>query len=300
MNPCVRHSRRTALTIAAAAPAFGAIGLPPARAAINLLDPVQGHKANVKLRGSLGNAWVWRDYWGEVHAVLPERLPVPMFKFQGLIKAKWTDNGDGTHSETLYDTSAFLDWRTEAILDTFDNPITNEKNDVIQVWDGPSTTTYTVNGPVYPGTPKRAAEPVSLPWRVEDGQVWLSETASFERPHPLSPDEWPKASSGKTTRSLISLTLSARLADLEDDTLSAPHDMRWTAVRSWLPWLHLGQMPGHLLTIGTGRKIPSPDALPPKMLEIITRQQPNYLTSDQPWTEAMSSWERYKRQRKQP
>ena len=40
-----------------------------------------------------GDEWVFRYYWGDVYAVLPERLPVPMFKFQGLIKAKWTNNG---------------------------------------------------------------------------------------------------------------------------------------------------------------------------------------------------------------
>jgi hypothetical protein len=291
-------SRRTALQTAGAMPLATALLAGPAHASINLLNPAESHKAHVKLRGSVGDEWVFRHYWGDVFAVLPERLPVPMFKFQGLIKAKWTNNGDGTHSEMLYDTSAFLDWKTEAILDVFDNPISGEKNDVIQVWDGPSPTTYTVAGPVYPWTTKPPTTPQSLPWRIEDGHVWLTESASFERPHPLDPIEWPKASSGKTTFSMVNVTLSGRLADLEDGKLTAPHDMRWTATRSWLPWLHLGQMPGQLLTIGTGRKISGPKALPPKMLEIIQRQQPNYLTSDQPWTEAMSSWERYKKLRR--
>lgn len=292
------YSRRKALAVAAAMPLISAAGATPARAALNLTNAVDGHKAHVKLRGSLGTEWVFRHYWGDVYAVLPDQLPIPMFKFEGLIKAKWTDNGDGTHSELLYDMSSFLDWKTQAILQSFDNPITGDKNDVIQVWDGPSPTKYTVAGPVYPWTTKPPTEPVSLPWRIEDGHVWLPESASFERPHPLDPTAWPKASSGKTTRSLVNVTLSGRLADLEDGQLSAPHDMRWTATRSWLPWLHLGQMPGQLLTIGTGRKISGPEVLSAKMRDIIAQQQPNYLVSDQPWTEAMSSWERYKKQRK--
>jgi hypothetical protein len=289
------HSRRRALQAASIAPALAVLKPDPVFAALNLSDPSESHKAHVKLRGSLGNAWVFRHYWGDVYAVLPERLPVPLFKFQGLIKAKWTNNGDGTHSETLYDMSSFLDWNTEAILETFTNSISHEQNTVIQVWDGPSFTKYTAAGPVYPWTTTPPTTPVALPWRVEDGHVWLPERASFERPHPLDPKEWPKASSGKTTLSMVNVTLSGALADLVDETQSAPHDMRWTATRSWLPWLHLGQMPGQLLTIGTGRKISGPDVLPAKMLEIIARQQPDYLTSDQPWTEAMSSWERYKK-----
>ncbi len=294
MEQHATSSRRHALKLAAAAPFVVGAGAQSSRAAVNLADPATSHKMHVKLRGSLENAWVFRHYWGDVYAVLPAQLPVPLFKFQGLIKAKWTNNGDGTYSELLYDVSSFLDWKTEAILDTFDNPISAEKNDVIQVWDGPSPTTYTLAGPVYPWTSKAPTQPVSLPWRIEDGHAWLPEAASFERPHPLDPAQWPKASSGKTTLSMINVTLSARLADLENDQPSAPHDMRWTATRSWLPWLHLGQMPGQLLTIGTGRKISGPAALPPKMHEIIARQQPNYLTSEAPWATAMTSWERYK------
>ena len=84
--------------------------------------------------------------------MLPEGVPVPMFKFQGLIKAKWTNNGDGTYTELLYDTSSFLDKDSEEILSDFQNPITGQSNDVIQVWDGPSSTTLTRNGPVYPAT----------------------------------------------------------------------------------------------------------------------------------------------------
>jgi hypothetical protein len=291
-------TRRQALGSVGALPLASAVGIASASAAIDLSNPAESHKAHVKLRGSLVDEWVFRHYWGDVYAVLPERLPVPMFKFQGLIKAKWTNNGDGTHSELLYDMSSFLDWKTESILGVFDNPISGEKNDVIQVWDGPSPTKYTIAGPVYPWTSKPPTAPVSLPWRIEDGHVWLTESALFERPHPLDPKEWPKASSGKTTLSMVNVTLSGRLADLEDSTQSAPHDMRWSATRSWLPWLHLGQIPGQLLTIGTGRKISGPQALPQKMLEIIDRQQPNYLTSDRPWTEALSSWDRYKKLRK--
>jgi hypothetical protein len=291
-------NRRRALKVAGALPLVVSAGGMPARAAIDFSNPAQGHQAHIKLRGSLGDQWVWRHYWGDVFAVLPDKLPIPMFKFQGLIKAKWTNNGDGSHSEVLFDTSSFLDWKTEAILETFDNPISGQKNDVIQVWDGPNQTKYNVAGPVYPWTAKPPTEPVVLPWRVEDGHVWLPEYAAFERPHPLDPKEWPEASSGKTTLSMISVTLSGSLAELQDSQLSAPHDMRWSATRSWLPWLHLGQMPGQLLTVGTGRKISGPRALPAKMLEIIERQQPNYLTSDQPWKETMSSWERYKKLRK--
>ncbi|MEQ9110339.1 MAG: DUF1838 family protein [Rhodospirillaceae bacterium] len=261
---------------------------------IDFTNPEDGLRANVKLRGSLGNEWVWRHYWGDVLAVLPDGAPIPMFKFQGLIKAKWTDNGDGTHTELLYDTSAFLDKDSEEILTIFENPITGQLNETIQVWDGPSSTTLTRNGPVYPWTQVPPTEPVILPWQVVDGHVWLTEQAVFERPHPLQPNEWPLASSGEKTVSSINLTLSGRLEELQNpDLVSAPHDMNWVSMRSWLPWLLMGQRPGLLMTRGIGRKISGPDALPSKMLEIIERQQPNYLTSEAPWEKPMNSWQRY-------
>ena len=140
-----------------------AASISPAWAAIDLADPKEGYRAYVKLRGSLGDEWVFRHYWGDVYAVLPERLPVPMFKFQGLIKAKWTNNGDGTHSELLYDVSSFLDWTTGAILDVFDNPISGEKNDVIQVWDGPSHTHIQLQGRFIHGRSSRPLSPCLCP-----------------------------------------------------------------------------------------------------------------------------------------
>ncbi len=91
---------------------------------------------------------------GDVLAVLPEGAPIPMFKFMGLIKAKWTDNEDGTHTELLYDTSSFLHRDTEEILDVFANPITEKKNDVIHVWDGPTTRRSLETDPFIPGRPR--------------------------------------------------------------------------------------------------------------------------------------------------
>jgi hypothetical protein len=265
---------------------------------LDISDPVRGHLANVKLRGTLGNGWIYRQYRGETYAVLAGKAPRAMFRFQGLIKAKWTDNGDGTHTEVLYDTAAFLDWDTQDYLEKFKNPITGRINHPIHTWDGPRTTTYTANGPVYPWTRTRPTNPVILPWRVVDGYAWLDEQASFERPHVLKPEEWPLASSGDNTVSMVSVSIGGRIADLANPALaSARHNLRWTAMRSWLPWLLLGQRPGLMLTVGSGRELSGPDAVPDSMLEILDRQQANFLVSEQPWKEATNSWSRYMQQR---
>ncbi|MBL8630595.1 MAG: DUF1838 family protein [Rhodospirillaceae bacterium] len=269
----------------------------PTKAAIDFTDPVAGHRANVKLRGTLGNGWVWRTYWGDVLASLPEGKPVPLFKFEGVIKARWTDNGDGSNTELLFDVSTYRDWNTGQILEKFQNPLTNETNDVIGVWDGPTATTYGPNGRFGPGAASKPTTPVVLPWRIQSGRAWLAESAAFERPHPLSPAEWPKASSGPKTMSAINVNISGELRDLENKKPSAPHDLQWTSMRSWLPWLELGQRPGYVLTMGIGRKINGPDELPASAREIIAKQQPNFITDEQPWAEALSSWERYKKLR---
>lgn len=286
-------SRRTAIAGAVLSPALATAN---ARASdFDLASPIGGHRANVKLRGTLTNGWVWRVYSGDVFAALPQGAPVPLFRFQGAIKAQWTDNGDGTHTEVLYDVSSYLDWNSGAPLKQFVNPITKETNDVIHVWDGPTLTTYSQFGMVYPWTRTPPTVPVVLPWQVQSGRAWLSDSASFERPHPLDPKEWPKASSGNTTVSLINTTISGELREIIDDSPSAPHDLRWTSMRSWLPWLELGQRPGLLLTIGTGRKLAGPSEIPAGVMASVTAQQPNFVASERPWTEPLNSWERYKR-----
>jgi len=290
--------RRKFLVYASAVP-FAARGfLRPAHAAINFADPEEGHKANVKLRGSLQNEWVWRHYWGESYAVLPNGAPIPLYKFEGLIKAKWTDNGDGTHTELLFDLAGHTDWETGELLERFENPITGVTNQAMHIWDGPNATTYSKFGPIYPWTVESPKDPVALPWKVIDGSVWLTERGNFERPHPLDPAEWPLASSGPKTVSMVNVTLTADLTDLENANLvSAPHSMKWTAMRSWMPWLLLGQRPGLMLTIGMGRKISGPTAISGSMKKIIDSLQPNYLTSEQPWADVSNSWTRYKSER---
>ncbi|MEQ8733277.1 MAG: hypothetical protein RIC29_00005, partial [Rhodospirillaceae bacterium] len=71
-----RLVRRKFLLGAATVAAIGASSLKAAissdRQAIDFADPDDGLRANVKLRGSLANEWVWRHYWGDVLAVLPE------------------------------------------------------------------------------------------------------------------------------------------------------------------------------------------------------------------------------------
>ncbi len=52
-----------------------------------------------------------------------------------------------------------------------------------------------------------------------------------------------------------------------------------------------------MLTVGTGRQLSGPDAVPEKTLEILERQQPNFLESDAPWPEATNGWTRYKTMR---
>ena len=291
-------TRRSLVAAGLAAPALAAMGRRPSRASVDLFDPEGGHRANVKLRGSLGNEWVWRHYWGETYAALPGEPPTPLFKFEGAIKTQWTDNGDGTHTELLYDMSGNVDWDTGELLTRFENPITGKTNDVMHTWDGPNRTTYSKFGPIYPWTNERPTEPVVLPWKIVGDSVWLTDRGNFERPHPLDPEEWPLASSGKTTISMINVTLSGLLADIEDDSrLSVPHNMTWTTMRSWLPWLLLGQRPGLMLTIGKGRKLQGPEALPPSMRDIIDALQPNFISDDAPWTEATNSWTRYMNER---
>jgi len=131
-------SRRKIVSYAGIMPlaAFGIHG--PAYAAIDFTDPEEGHKANVKLRGSLANEWVWRHYWGETYAALPNDAPIPLYKFEGLIKARWTDNGDGTHSELLFDLAGHTDWDTGDLLQQIENPITGKTNEVMYFAMGPT------------------------------------------------------------------------------------------------------------------------------------------------------------------
>jgi hypothetical protein len=97
-------------------------------------------------------------------------------------------------------------------------------------------------------------------------------------PSPMRPEEWPRESSGDVIRISEIFQRVASLRDLEDPARTSAHYTGcWTRIGPWLPWMLMGQAPGHLLYRTFMKKVYNTAELPPQLLEATRTRFPEFL-----------------------
>jgi hypothetical protein len=86
--------------------------------------------------------------------------------------------------------------------------------------------------------------------------------------------------------------------DIEDATLTAvPYVGTWQRITPWLPWLLMGQAPGHCMYISTMTTFPSVEFLPKHVREYAEKNCPHMLSAPtEDYGPSHSSLELYSRQ----
>lgn len=236
---------------------------------LDLEDPEDALTAMVKMRGSLVAEDVPHWYAGTMYAVLPGRAPVPLVDFEGSEIDYYERQPDGSYHAHAATVSLFRDTETGKILDTFDNPITGERNEV-----RPNTISvnayyvYSVKGF------KRSDDPRPLPdmpgihrqlkWLESGDHVWLT----MRRPYP------PAVPMGEHQ------LIRGSLQELHDPDLARVHTTGApTYVSPWLDWLNMGDRPGHALWVGPARKLDSIAEYPRQLLDYLEKNFPEKTTA---------------------
>ena len=88
-----------------------------------------------------------------------------------------------------------------------------------------------------------------------------------------------------------------RREDAENPALThMPHNGVWSRVTPWLPWMLMGQAPGHALYMGRFTSVASAEQAAPAVLARVRERYPLYLTAPDKWVEpSYSSLENYAR-----
>jgi hypothetical protein len=73
-------------------------------------------------------------------------------------------------------------------------------------------------------------------------------------------------------------------ATLEDPAAThVAHNGSWVRITPWLPWMLMGQMPGHIMYDGIFHTTRTLDYYPPGVVERIKAKYPSYLTAPTTW-----------------
>ena len=74
------------------------------------------------------------------------------------------------------------------------------------------------------------------------------------------------------------MNMAAKLADMNDPTLKqVGSEVGFTIVCDWRPWMKMGDRPGHMMCVGSGRIGGKPDSLPAPWIAGMKARHPDAL-----------------------
>ena len=256
---CAAVSRRSlmggmaGLAAASAVPAAAARG-PRNLRPLDIMDPRDNLYGFAKMWGTIGPKAVLSGYQGVQYAVVGNQRAKPVFGYCGFGNIRNVIQPDGSVKVMGKECAYFTDLATGQIIDHWDNPWTGERvevynflNDkfrghlgltrkVFKVGDG-----ETVNNAADAGKVPPADEPFRLPWQKIGDQYLLSWDYAHEYTNPVTPEGWPRASSGRRINPSEHFALYTPAAEIEDrDRPSARYMGGFMRQAPWWPWMKMG------------------------------------------------------------
>jgi hypothetical protein len=309
--PALTTTRRGALQSAAAA--FGAAGA--ARAATSVAkipirfdDPIWNRETAARLQADTTGRQVYGRCTGIVCGVRPGEAVRPLFKFEVFSTIRVLRQHDGSYQRMTKETIFYTDPKTGDILDTWLNPYTNETVHVVDVANDPYNwiIAATVQPPAMPGiiTTGQAVpggKPYLLHWSdFGADNVLLTEDGHAYYKSLLDPKIWKRESAGPMIQTSELFRYVIKRADMENPALThLPHVGSWVRVQPWLPWMLMGQAPGHVMYDGIFSSSLELNNVSPQVLARVKAKYPGYLTAPTKWYGPnYSSLEHYAREQK--
>jgi hypothetical protein len=271
LSPADGATRRAMLAAGLAGGAgLCAPGAEAAPAALDLATPAGRLRAYMMMRGALDDRLVIGFVEGRYYGVVDAEL-TPLYGVVAATFARYRARPGGGYAGASYEVAFFTDLATGAALDTFLNPYTGERVDVVNSAFPPSTLAITddlaITAPT--GPPGLTLSDRVIAVQASGSDVWLTEQVSsaFTLPGAAKPVRYSEVTS-----------LHALASDLSaPGAKSAPCQTAYTSIVSWRPWLKMGDHPGHLLGNGVGRYNATFETLPDAWRAAAAQRRPDVL-----------------------
>jgi len=177
--------------------------------------------------------------------------------FKGMSSARLIPFNDRPGwTKVLREVGYYYDLKTGEIMEEMINPYTDEKVKVVHVANDPfnqSIEPYYPPPPNYGGLNKQSGEPPKIPvilkWNVSgDERLLMERHIHLYYKAALDPKKWVRESSGPMNRVTEMFFFNMSLEDMQNpNKTSVEYSGTWGRVSPWLPWLLMGQAPGHIV-----------------------------------------------------
>jgi hypothetical protein len=243
---------------------------------------------------------------GIVSGVRPGEALRELFGFEVVSAGRIRKQPDGSyrllHRETIY----YTDLETGEILSEYKNSYTGETVKVVHVmndpWDEKFEELYPPP-PSYGGLNKSDAprKPFVLNWTMRQaGLIGASRQVNLYYPSALQPDKWPRESAGKMNQVTETYSYFVSLADAQNPAkTSLELNGTWSRITPWLPWMLMGQAPGHIFYDSIVSTFDDIGLFKPHLRDYTEKYHPQMLRAPDEWSDVnLSSLENYAREQK--
>lgn len=166
----------------------------------------------------------------------------------------------------------YLDPKTKEIVDTWRNPWTGKRIEVLHVANDP------VNMRAARYATNDEGKPASVTVRRYGDMVASSSEVPLFYTNPLGGEYQDYVGGHYHAMEIFNTYYPAReFLNDRDRSLSVSY-ISWQRVAQWLPWLQMGSKPGLMVFNATGFSTFDDDEIPDKLVEILNERYPDYLT----------------------
>ena len=244
---------------------------------LNLSNSGHSLYAYAKLLGSTDNAMVHFSLEGTIFALLPNGAK-SFIGFQAMLKGVWKKHGQNSFQLRLFETGFFHPLDSKDHIEVFENPITNQTNQLYEIKGGPYETII---------------KPTQHNWVVSGDDVWIQE------PNSRTGYFGSAASNNKNKQTAFANTIfRGKLSQLNDESSIAPSMMTYNYVSPWYPFFQMDDIEGKMYWQAVGKKTQSWSDIPTSMQEFLSSTQNNYFESTNPWTERTSTLKHFRQSSK--
>lgn len=193
-------------------------------------------------------------YWfkGSVMAVQPGSKIEDIFGAQGFGVIRLKQRPDGAIERMCRQIGLYTELRSGEVLTEWHNPYIDETVKVVHVAMDP---VHFVIEEYFPAPPSYGMNrdeepppriPFVLPWHQHGDWLEMQMNLHMAFPNPLQPDEWPRESAGPMVQASELFTHHVKAGDMQNpDITSLDYRGSWSRFTPWLPWMLMGQQPGH-------------------------------------------------------
>jgi hypothetical protein len=270
--------------LAAAGPAVSAAYKGPY---IDLTTPKGNMLAGVRMDANLDESkQKWASVSGVVTGVRDGEAVKDLFGFEVVSVARAWKQPEGDYRVLHREAILYTNLATGDVMTEWHNPYIDETVKVVDVindpWNHHFAEEIRLKGPDYGGLNKQP-DPPPMPFSM--GFVDAGNGIVQNRTHinlyykaALQPDTWPRESAGPMNRVSEFFTNVVKLEDLQNPAkTSVLSTGSWVRITPWLPWMLMGQAPGHIHYHSTVQSFDSLDGFKPKVLAHMEKTNPHML-----------------------